>query len=240
MCTHTRPCGRICLIALRRQDWWLSFLFYVLRVVLQKKAQTQHAREFQTKSIKEKAVHLSGLFSEDSSAMKVTISSLDLWPHLVALCFAPAVVPPAHHSSQSQLVCLHVEALDVLDDTNMHAACFAQHWFFLTTYYGVTTATFWIWGLSLGPSHSLQLQLYYHYLFTLQVFISVFSTATGGSSFCVFFLCQHQTAGRHSSRLYEQRNRSIARKIRYSLQIGIKLFLNKLFIYFILLFKICN
>uniref|UniRef100_A0A8C4I3Y2 F-actin monooxygenase n=1 Tax=Dicentrarchus labrax TaxID=13489 RepID=A0A8C4I3Y2_DICLA len=35
----------------------------------QKKAQTQQAREFQTKSIKEKAVHLSGLFSADSSAV---------------------------------------------------------------------------------------------------------------------------------------------------------------------------
>nr|XP_046243432.1 F-actin-monooxygenase MICAL2 isoform X7 [Scatophagus argus] len=35
----------------------------------QKKAQTQQAREFHTKSIKEKAVHLSGLFSGDSSAV---------------------------------------------------------------------------------------------------------------------------------------------------------------------------
>ncbi|XP_026175911.1 F-actin-monooxygenase MICAL2 isoform X4 [Mastacembelus armatus] len=35
----------------------------------QKKAQTQQAREFHTKSIKEKAVHLSGLFSGDSSAI---------------------------------------------------------------------------------------------------------------------------------------------------------------------------
>ncbi|XP_031701994.1 F-actin-monooxygenase MICAL2 isoform X4 [Anarrhichthys ocellatus] len=34
----------------------------------QKKAQTQQAREFHSKSIKEKAVHLSGLFSSDSSA----------------------------------------------------------------------------------------------------------------------------------------------------------------------------
>ncbi|XP_034727040.1 F-actin-monooxygenase MICAL2 isoform X5 [Etheostoma cragini] len=34
----------------------------------QKKAQTQQAREFHTKSIKEKAVHLRGLFSADSSA----------------------------------------------------------------------------------------------------------------------------------------------------------------------------
>ncbi|XP_042344199.1 F-actin-monooxygenase MICAL2 isoform X2 [Plectropomus leopardus] len=36
--------------------------------VCEKKAQTQQAREFQAKSIKEKAVHLSGLFSADSSA----------------------------------------------------------------------------------------------------------------------------------------------------------------------------
>ncbi|XP_028430003.1 F-actin-monooxygenase MICAL2 isoform X6 [Perca flavescens] len=35
----------------------------------QKKAQTQQAREFHTKSIKEKAVHLRGLFSADSSAV---------------------------------------------------------------------------------------------------------------------------------------------------------------------------
>lgn len=49
----------------------------VLRVILQKKAQTQQAREFHTKSIKEKAVHLSGMFSGDSSAvLKVNISSL--------------------------------------------------------------------------------------------------------------------------------------------------------------------
>ncbi|XP_049460112.1 F-actin-monooxygenase mical2b isoform X3 [Epinephelus fuscoguttatus] len=34
----------------------------------QKKAQTQQAREFQSKSIKEKAVHLTGLFSAESSA----------------------------------------------------------------------------------------------------------------------------------------------------------------------------
>ncbi|XP_026234316.1 F-actin-monooxygenase MICAL2 isoform X3 [Anabas testudineus] len=33
----------------------------------QKKAQTQQSREFHTKSVKDKAVHLSGLFSEDSS-----------------------------------------------------------------------------------------------------------------------------------------------------------------------------
>ena len=60
----------------------------VLRVILQKKAQTQQAREFHTKSIKEKAVHLRGLFSADSSAvLKVTMSSLvcDL---TLALCFS--------------------------------------------------------------------------------------------------------------------------------------------------------
>ncbi|XP_070687650.1 F-actin-monooxygenase MICAL2 isoform X2 [Pempheris klunzingeri] len=37
--------------------------------VSEKKAQTQQAREFQTKSIKEKAVHLTGLFSGESSAV---------------------------------------------------------------------------------------------------------------------------------------------------------------------------
>ncbi|XP_069030159.1 F-actin-monooxygenase mical2b isoform X3 [Embiotoca jacksoni] len=38
--------------------------------VTQKKAQTQQVREFHAKSIKEKAVHLRGLFSEDSSAVQ--------------------------------------------------------------------------------------------------------------------------------------------------------------------------
>ncbi|XP_070821156.1 F-actin-monooxygenase mical2b isoform X1 [Chaetodon trifascialis] len=37
--------------------------------ISEKKAQTQQAREFHTKSIKEKAVHLTGLFSGDSSAV---------------------------------------------------------------------------------------------------------------------------------------------------------------------------
>lgn len=61
----------------------------VLRVILQKKAQTQQTREFQTKSIKEKAVHLTGLFSGDSTAvLKVTISSLCVTPPTLALCFA--------------------------------------------------------------------------------------------------------------------------------------------------------
>lgn len=47
----------------------------VLDVILQIKAQTQQAREFHTKTIKEKAVHLTGMFSGDSSAaLKVTIS----------------------------------------------------------------------------------------------------------------------------------------------------------------------
>lgn len=45
--------------------------------ILQKKAQTQQVREFHTKSIKEKAVHLRRLFSEDSSdVLKVTFLSL--------------------------------------------------------------------------------------------------------------------------------------------------------------------
>lgn len=59
----------------------------VLHVILQKKAQSQQAREFHKKSIKDKGVYLSGLFSDDSSAvLKVTISSLVCAPptHLVA------------------------------------------------------------------------------------------------------------------------------------------------------------
>lgn len=62
-------------------------LFRLPHVTLQRKAQAQHAREFQSKSIKEKAVHLSGLFSEESSAVKVTMSSV--WP------FDPACWPCA-------------------------------------------------------------------------------------------------------------------------------------------------
>uniref|UniRef100_A0A8C6LJ42 F-actin monooxygenase n=1 Tax=Nothobranchius furzeri TaxID=105023 RepID=A0A8C6LJ42_NOTFU len=46
-------------------------------IVLQKKAQTQQVREFQTKSIKEKAVHIRRLFSEDGSdVLKVTHPSM--------------------------------------------------------------------------------------------------------------------------------------------------------------------
>ncbi len=72
----------------------LTFSFVpVLHVILQKKAQTQQAREFHTKSIKEKAVHLSGLFSADSAVLKVTIASVIYDPTL-ALCFAL----PAPHS----------------------------------------------------------------------------------------------------------------------------------------------
>lgn len=76
---------------------------FVLRVVLQKKAQTQQSREFHSKSIKEKAVHLNGLFSGDSSAvLKVNISSLicDPLPH-----HRPCVL---HHLQNPQSVYLHV------------------------------------------------------------------------------------------------------------------------------------
>lgn len=72
----------------------LTFSFVpMLRVILQKKAQTQQAREFHTKSIKEKAVHLSGLFSGDSAVLKVTIASVICDP-TPALRFAL----PAPHS----------------------------------------------------------------------------------------------------------------------------------------------
>lgn len=147
-------------------------------------------------------------------------------------CRPPHTLPP-----QSQLVCLHVEALDVLDGTNMHAACFAQSCFFLTTYYGVTTATFSALGVEFGtitqPPAPTLLSLF---VYSPSLNINVFD-----SNRWILVLClsaQPQTAAKHSSRLYEQRNRSLARKIRYSLEIGIKLFLNKLFIYFVLLPKI--
>uniref|UniRef100_A0A671XKH4 F-actin monooxygenase n=1 Tax=Sparus aurata TaxID=8175 RepID=A0A671XKH4_SPAAU len=83
--------------------WWENVshcleerrLMASLLFILQKKAQTQQAREFQTKSIKEKGVHLSGLFSGDSSAvLKVTISSL--------------VCDPPWSTCPSQCVYLHV------------------------------------------------------------------------------------------------------------------------------------
>lgn len=198
---HARACGRICLIALRRRDWRLSFLFHVLRVVPQRKAQTQHAREFQTKSIKEKAVHLSGLFSEDGSAAKVTTSSSDLWPHLVALCFAPAVAPPRPHPhlhpSSPITACLFACGSTRCFGWHEHAcSLFCPGLVFSWQPVMATRRRlFRIWGLSLGPSHSVQLQLYYHYLFTLWVLISVFSTATGRSSFCVFLLSFKQQEG---------------------------------------------
>lgn len=88
----------------------LSFV-RVLPVILQRKAQSQQAREFHKKSIKEKGVYLSGLFSEDSSAvLKVTISSsmcaphppLTLWPSFCSTCL-------------SQCVYLHMETHHVCD-----------------------------------------------------------------------------------------------------------------------------
>lgn len=55
-------------------DDFCFFCFFV--VVLQKRAQTQKVREFHSKSIKEKAVHLRGLFSEDSfDVLKVNIAN---------------------------------------------------------------------------------------------------------------------------------------------------------------------
>lgn len=94
--------------------WWENVshcleerrLMASLLFILQKKAQTQQAREFQTKSIKEKGVHLSGLFSGDSSAvLKVTISSL--------------VCDPPWSTCPSQCVYLHVSARHVWD----HKCC---------------------------------------------------------------------------------------------------------------------
>lgn len=45
----------------QRRDWCVFFC--LCPVILQKKAQAQQTREFHKKSIKEKAVHLSGLFT---------------------------------------------------------------------------------------------------------------------------------------------------------------------------------
>uniref|UniRef100_A0A673CKR7 F-actin monooxygenase n=1 Tax=Sphaeramia orbicularis TaxID=375764 RepID=A0A673CKR7_9TELE len=59
--------GLMCLTVMMVVRLMISLL--LLRTLLQKKAQTQQTREFQAKSIKEKAVHLSGLFSSDSPAV---------------------------------------------------------------------------------------------------------------------------------------------------------------------------
>uniref|UniRef100_A0A8D3C3N2 F-actin monooxygenase n=1 Tax=Scophthalmus maximus TaxID=52904 RepID=A0A8D3C3N2_SCOMX len=70
MSAHRESCtfagGRMCL-SLYRGGEADGFSFVpLLRVIPQKKAQTQQTREFHTKSIKEKAVHLSEMFSGDS------------------------------------------------------------------------------------------------------------------------------------------------------------------------------
>lgn len=91
--------GRMCLTVLRPDSW----LFFLSCVILQKKAQTQQAREFHSKSIKEKAVHLSGLFSSDSSAeLKVTISSL-VCDATLALSFA---LPALHSVCVCVFICM--------------------------------------------------------------------------------------------------------------------------------------
>lgn len=72
----------------QRRDWHIFFCF--CPVILQKKAQAQQTREFHKKSIKEKAVHLSGLFTGDGPAeVKVTAGSV----------IAPPLASPAACSS---------------------------------------------------------------------------------------------------------------------------------------------
>lgn len=59
----------------QRRDWHVFYCF--CPVIPQKKAQAQQTREFHKKSIKEKAVHLSGLFTGDGPAeVKVTAGSV--------------------------------------------------------------------------------------------------------------------------------------------------------------------
>ena len=72
-------------------DIWCLFFVSIFHVVLQRKAQTNHARDFQKKSIKEKALHLSGLVSgDDTSLSKVTIRCLTSDPPPPALLALPA------------------------------------------------------------------------------------------------------------------------------------------------------
>lgn len=77
----------------QRRVWHIVFCF--CPVILQKKAQAQQTREFHKKSIKEKAVHLSGLFTGDGPAeVKVTAGS---------------VIPPPRRWPPQQHAHLHVE-----------------------------------------------------------------------------------------------------------------------------------
>lgn len=120
-------------VSLYWEDEIDGFSFVYLRhVMLQRKAQTQQAREFHTKSIKEKAVHLSWLFSEESSAvLKVTISSLMCDPH-PGLVFCTTCPP--------QCVYLYIETRHVWDDKYCMqpvfslVQCFVQHLIFFYTW----------------------------------------------------------------------------------------------------------
>lgn len=74
-------------------------MFSSAYVILQKKAQAQQTREFHKKSIKEKAVHLSGLFTGGGPAeLKVTAGFV-----IAPLASAPPAAPP------QQPAHLHVE-----------------------------------------------------------------------------------------------------------------------------------
>ncbi|XP_076879773.1 F-actin-monooxygenase MICAL2 isoform X13 [Brachyhypopomus gauderio] len=78
-----------CPSAVRAVTAMLQRLQRVEEVISQKKAQTQNAREFHKKSIKEKAVHLSSLFSGDGSPPPQTSSSN-----------STSTITPHHHHPQ--------------------------------------------------------------------------------------------------------------------------------------------
>uniref|UniRef100_A0A665V1C9 F-actin monooxygenase n=1 Tax=Echeneis naucrates TaxID=173247 RepID=A0A665V1C9_ECHNA len=95
----------------RTQSLYISYDGFsfvpVLCVILQKKAQAQQTKEFYTKSIKEKGVHLSGLFSGDGSAVvKVTILSL-ICDLALVLCFAPPAPLHKKKKKKKKISALH-------------------------------------------------------------------------------------------------------------------------------------
>ncbi|XP_072574357.1 F-actin-monooxygenase mical2b isoform X1 [Paramormyrops kingsleyae] len=84
--------------------------------ISEKRAQTQKAREFQKKSIKEKAVHLSSLFSDPiqthSPAARPKPSTSQPPPESSALCYSsPALVPSPPGQRQQLQKCLKLVSL---------------------------------------------------------------------------------------------------------------------------------
>uniref|UniRef100_A0A8C7UZ21 F-actin monooxygenase n=1 Tax=Oncorhynchus mykiss TaxID=8022 RepID=A0A8C7UZ21_ONCMY len=105
-------CGTVLRVQLSLSDA-CSLSLCLIVCVLQKKAQTQNAREFHNKSIKEKAVHLRALFSGDvTSTVFVVLHALVLFDITAAAqsSYNPPCVEIQHPSSPETLSfwhCLH-------------------------------------------------------------------------------------------------------------------------------------